>query len=58
VGEIPARPGAERLRGAHLRPALSGDPTEWRLLLAMTLAGASSPDGRATSFAADGAPDA
>jgi glycosyltransferase involved in cell wall biosynthesis len=58
VGEIPARPGAERLRGAHLRPALSGDPTAWRLLLAMTLAGASSPDGRATSFAADGAPDA
>ena len=25
IGELPARPGAERLRGAHLRPALAGE---------------------------------
>jgi hypothetical protein len=65
VGEIPAVPGAERLRAAHLRPALADDPVAWPLVVAMTFAAAAAPSrpslhvtppgasGRAPSFAAD-----
>ena len=65
VGEIPPLPGAERLRGAHLRPALVGEALAWRLLMAMTFARAAAAGGaspratpagagtRATSLVAD-----
>lgn len=64
VGEISAVPGAERLRGAHLQPALAGSPLAWPLLMARAFADAMGPDrpplaattsaiGRPPSFAAD-----
>jgi len=39
VGRIPSQPGAERLRGAHLRPILATD-LAWPLLRALALEGA------------------